>query len=229
MLRIGKLLGGAAFALALGVVGASAATANLINSSTNGVGNTADVFAGSYGAFLPSTWSFDKTPLVHVPPGNEPSIYQTPFNHTGLQETRDYFSVGAEDLVGDGATSPTTLTFGGSLIDSLDILWGSIDSYNTLEFFNGSTSLGSFDGNFIAGLLGLSGQTNYEHVALLHFSDIGGATKAVFTSTQAAFEFALAPVPLPAALPLFGTALVGLGLLRRRSRRPSLGDARSAA
>ena len=70
----------------------------------------------------------------------------------------------------------------------------------------------------LAAILGVSGP-NFEQVALVQFNGLGGATKVVFESTQAAFEVAFAPVPLPAALPLFEIAIGGLALLRYRRNR----------
>ena len=148
------------------------------------------------------------------------SIYQSPFNNTPLVDSQSYFSVGAVDGDGDGAPSPVTLTLGAP-VDSFTMLWGSIDDYNTIEFFSGATSLMAFTGTTSSTCFMLGGSAaNYERVALLRFGDFGesGMDSVKFSSSQAAFEFALAPVPLPAsALMLFG-ALGGLGFVSRRGK-----------
>ena len=69
----------------------------------------------------------------------------------------------------------------------------------------------------------ISGQSVAEQVALLRFSEFGnGLTSVRFSSTQAAFEFALAgttaAVPLPASVLMLLGALGGLGMLSRRGQ-----------
>jgi hypothetical protein len=218
-----------ALAAAFAVTALSAGAATVVSvtaHSTQGAGNTADVYASNYGAYLPtgSTWS-NGDATVYVPPGNLSKVYESPFNNTGLSETRNYFSVGGVDKDGDGSNSPNTLTFGGAGVTLLRMLWGSIDTYNTLTFSNGY----SITGTQLAAMLGLPTNPqggNFEHVALLtfKFDDDDAVTSATFVSgfnnttakQKAAFEFAFAPVPLPAGGLLLIGALGGLAALRRR-------------
>jgi hypothetical protein len=218
----------AALAAAFGALAfsAQAVSVDLIDTSTQGAGNQAHIFASAYAGYTPAGAVFSDDALVTPPPGSLASLYQSPFNNTALSETQSYFSVGTVDRAGDGAPSPVTLTFGAP-IDSFTILWGSIDSYNTIEFFSGAASLMAFTGSQIVDMYDLGGLaganlSNYEQVALLRFSDFGqgGLTSVKFTSPQAAFEFALAPQPIPlpaSALLLFG-ALGGLGVISRQRK-----------
>ena len=223
-------LGLSAAILLSATVGASAAVVvSLIDTSTQGAGNTAHVYAGTYNGTTPAGATWSSNPLVTPPPGNLSGVYQSPFNNTPLLGTQTYFSVGGEDSANNGAPSPVTLTLA-SALNSITLLWGSIDSYNTIAFYSGATLLEDFTGTDIINMFALGGSpANFEQVALLTFTVVpddiarivGGFDSIVFTSTQAAFEFALqgAVVPLPAAAWLLVSGLAILGAAARRRRR----------
>lgn len=206
--------------LMLGVSVASAATVTVIDSSTQAGGNDAGVgYAIGYGANTPTgaTWSAD--PTWEAPPEGEYNISQSPFNNTGLEGTQDYFAIGGVSGT-NGALSPVFLSFGVENVQSaFTFLWGSIDSYNIVEFLLGGDSVFSFTGDSLIALLpfGHSDGTgpNFEGVALVTFSDLRFDT-VKFISEIAAFEVALSPVPLPAGGLLLIGALGGLAALRRR-------------
>src|SRR5262245_9307639 len=82
-----------------------------LNSSTQGAGNTANIYAGNYNGTTPTGATWSENPLVVPPPGNWSGIYQSPFNNTPLLDTQSYFSVGGVDSNGDGATSPVNLSY----------------------------------------------------------------------------------------------------------------------
>ncbi len=146
--------------------------------------------------------------------------YATP---DGLGKSQTY-------LVGDPGTSPSdsvTLSYA-TAQTSITLLWGSIDTYNTLTLSNGTRSVrvtgaellpaARFDSNGNSIATDPTGQT-----ALVTISNLGlgsGFTTAVFSSSQAAFEFTFV-APEPASLAMSGTALLavtGVTLRRRKAK-----------
>jgi hypothetical protein len=234
----------AAAALALAPMSASAVTATIIDQSTNGGGNTADTFGSPliYGAFTPTGAEWDDhdldlsedPPVVDVPPSFVSAAFLSPFENTPIEDERDFFSVGGSS--GDsGSPSPRFLDLGGDFT-SFSLLWGSIDTYNTLEFLDDGSTVGTFTGTNIVNLINstfgsgtasFNSGGNSNHVALVSF--MAGSGEAFdtlkFSSERpdgvtdwAAFEFAT-PVPVPAGALLFGTAFVIAGVARRYGRK----------
>lgn len=220
-----SLLAFSASAVPIGV-----AQVTLIDTSKQNAANDANVYAAGFAANTPigAIWS-PLDPTITPPPNTLPLVYKSPFENATITRDGDngptYFSVGGSIAGGEGSTSPTTLTLAEER-RSLAILWGSIDSYNTLEFLDSSNTLiQAITGTNVVNAFALSGLApNFNDVALLHitlpttFKSLRFLSEGETGQDIAAFEFALAPIPLPAAAWMLLTALAGLGFVARRKR-----------
>lgn len=135
----------------------------------------------------------------------------------------------------DGLDATTYLTAGGTATSSatmslpgfekyFGLLWGSVDTYNSLTFYNGTTVVGTITGTQVdAAANGDQGAMGTFYVNIN--SDLL-FNRVVATSTQHAFEFdnvAFSPtpfdVPEPGTLGMMGLgllAIVGLAMGRRK-------------
>jgi hypothetical protein len=91
--------------------------------------------------------------------------------------------------------------------------------------FNGTTAVDSIDLGSVAGTLGLLNQTDTPSGYLTTISATNlkyAFTSVEFIGNAQAFEIgAVSAVPIPGALPLFGSALIGIGALARRRTKKS--------
>lgn len=115
-----------------------------------------------------------------------------------------------------GADSSATYSFG--LSNAATFVWGSPDTYNTLEFLLGGSVV---DTVILGGSENIDPASFSTNSALVTLTDItGGAFDGLrFSSGENAFEFAnleVAPVPLPAAGLLMLAGLGSFAALRRR-------------
>lgn len=196
---------------------ATAATAATITATNLGDGAAAYAFVdptmGTTINFdLPSVASID----AQVRSGNADDTYRSPFDFSGGAgvtgwEDLEYYAVGPDNL-----PNPAELAFTGGA-KSIEMLWGSIDTFNGMTFFMDGVLVGSLTDADIA-------PTSVEPTGegasyVLIESDMKFNSILFDSGTTNAFEFAnvsVAMVPLPAGVLLLLTGMAGLGVASRR-------------
>lgn len=122
------------------------------------------------------------------------------------------YNVISSENTPDGATTNMDVS---NLAGAFNFFWGSVDSYNTIEFFNNAGSIGSVTGTDVATLAGIPGSGNYGFDAFVKFS--GDFTKATLSSTSAAFEVAAVP-EASGTLSLLALGAMSIGSLALKNR-----------
>lgn len=123
----------------------------------------------------------------------------------------------------DHSTGAVTLTTPGSY-NYFGLYWGSLDAYNSINFFNGASLIGNYDGAEIYQLLANGGQSSWASNRYVNFLFTDGDTfdRIILVSTNWAFESDnhafgnITSVPEPGTLAMFGLGLMGLGVMARR-------------
>jgi hypothetical protein len=137
--------------------------------------------------------------------------YAAPFNaFTSAPDLTHYFSVPRNFTNGNWAR----VDFGGATYNNLGLFWGSVDSYNKIEFLLDGVVVpgGTWTGSQVIAPSTANGNQSAPSTNLyVTFSNVPDFDAVRFTSSQYAFELdnlAVVPVPAPAA---FLLGLLGLG------------------
>jgi hypothetical protein len=193
--RLQALLAGAVLVVGMGL-GAATASATTITATVGGVPAGADIYE-----------NFDSSPLgtgtFTTPTGIVVSFAGGGQSVTGSvsgEYAAPYLSGGNGVNFGsqpDGADATTYLATGGSGSSVtlalagptryMGLLWGSVDSYNTLTFYNGATMVGQFKGADVTSLANGDQGENGTFYVNINLSD--SFTRVVAESSSKAFEF----------------------------------------
>ena len=157
------------------------------------------------------------------------------FSYSGDTFTSSIPNVAAEpagDTSTYGAAEPGTnavfSALSGEKLLSLSFYLGSLDTYNTISFYDGSTLVGSFTGSQLTIPNPADGNQSAGDTNRRYYFTFGAAddvNKVVFSSTLPAFEFdniaaAISGVPEPAtwAMMIIGFGFVGFMMRSNRQK-----------
>lgn len=218
--RLQALLAGAVLVAGMGL-GATTANATTISGTVGGVPTGADIYENFDSVPLGSGTFTTASGIVitfvgggHAVSGSDPGQYAAPFlsGGNGLNFGSQPDGPDATTYLASGAAgSSVTLALAGPT-RYMGLLWGSVDSYNTLTFWNGGTQVGQFTGADVTSLA--NGDQGEQGTYYVNITLSDPFTSVVATSSSYAFEFdnvAFAANPLKVPEPgAVGVFLLGL-------------------
>jgi PEP-CTERM motif len=216
-------------ALSLWVVGTSpSARAGLVVSASVGGAPTGATYV-NFDNLLPGATSGESNGVIISTTGNAQAVQGS---LSGVYAA-PYLSNGNGTLFGDSSDGPDTTTYLSTGTASvtlslpgeekyIGLLWGSVDSYNTLTLYNGLTPVGTVTGTDVTS--NADGDQGINGTFYVNITSTESFNTVVASSTQFAFEFdnvAFSPsaVPEPSSfiLGLLGmTGVAGFMQVRRK-------------
>ena len=200
-------LASSAFAVTV-TVGGTPGGSNGDHSSVPGV-TTVD-----FDAPAPAGWSLSGDYAIVT--GSLPGQYAAPPNSGPNANTSSYLTVPSRQSSGEAEISL------GGYYDYYGLYWGSIDSYNTLSFWNDGALVFTFTGSQAAALVPTAPDGEQGIAAYFNFFHLAQFNTVRMSSTSYAFEtdnHAFGRVPVPATTGLLALGGLGLAFARRRASR----------
>lgn len=237
--RFRALLAAAALLAGMGVAATAGATP-ILSASVGGAPAGADQYEtfdslalGNAGGTLSSGIVVSFSGNAQAVQGSSDGLYAAPYlsGNNGVnfggqpngQDTTTYLTSGS---AGASPGASVTLTFPAAEM-YMGLLWGSVDNYNTLTFYNGATQIAMFTGNDVSALA--NGNQGADGTFYVNINFSSPFTSVVATSSSFAFEFdnvafSTKPIGVPepgvAGMYLLGLLLLGSGYwLKRREHR----------
>ena len=124
-----------------------------------------------------------------------------------------------------GGGSETIAYAGGKT--EFGLYWGSVDTYNSLQFYDGTTLEATVAGAAVAPLMSNGGQTSYASNGYVLIGGLPKFTSVVVSSSSNSFEFDnVVAAPEPSTWAMLGIGFVGLAAVAtRRGRKDRLAPA----
>ena len=167
------------------------------------------MFSGNAGLVTGSSTNYYAAPVLSSGDGAE-------FGDADGVDASRYVSTGSASAAAGAAATfvlPTAETYFG-------LLWGSVDSYDSLAFYDGATLIGTITGSDV--LADASGDQSAAGTAYVNVTSSIAFTTVVASSSQYAFELddlsfnaPMTAISEPTSLAMLGAGLAGLLLLSR--------------